>query len=360
MLHTAPRHQPSSSSSSQSVEPILQDQGSTATGESHIERFLTREMLGVVESAALASGRLMGRGDKDGADQAAVTAMRERLDDIPMNGTIVIGEGERDEAPMLYIGEHVGKQGDGYPALDIAVDPLEGTNLVAHGLPGSVATLALAPQGGLLHAPDTYMNKLVVGPQAKGRIDIDAPVKSNLQVLAMSLERPVEDLTIVILDRPRHEQLIQDVREAGARIKLISDGDMMPAIASAISGSGIHAVMGTGGAPEAVLSAAAVKCLGGEIQAKFKWRSEEERERAVEMGVVDTSESTIHRTDDLVPAEDIVFAACGITSGDILKGVQYFGGGARTHSVILTYSTGMVRFVDTVHVNRKKPMPIQL
>lgn len=328
--------------------------------DNHIERFLTREMLGVVESAALASGRLMGRGDTMGADQAAVTAMRKRLDEIPMNGTIVIGEGERDEAPMLYIGEMVGERGDGFMELDIAVDPLEGTNLVAHGLPGSVATLALTPKGGLLHAPDTYMNKLVVGPQAKGKIDINAPVKSNLHVLAMSLERPIEDLTIVILDRPRHVDLINEVREAGARIKLISDGDMMPAIASAVSGSGIHAVMGTGGAPEAVLSAAAIKCLGGEIQAKFQWRSDTERERAQDMGVTDTSENTIHTTLDLVPADDIVFAACGITSGDILKGVQYFGGGARTHSVILTYRTGMVRFVDTVHINRKNPMPIQL
>lgn len=345
-------------SPSSNIDAIIQSPSHHS--ESHIERFLAREMLGVVESAALASGRLMGRGEKDGADQAAVTAMRTRLDEIPMNGTIVIGEGERDEAPMLYIGETVGQHGEGYPDLDIAVDPLEGTNLVAHGLPGSVATLALTPKGGLLHAPDTYMNKLVVGPQAKGEIDIYAPVKSNLQVLAMSLDRPIEDLTIVILDRPRHTQLIQEVRDAGARIKLISDGDMMPAIASAISGSGIHAVMGTGGAPEAVLSAAAVKCLGGEIQAQFRWRSDAEKQRAIDMGLADVSESTVYLTNDLVPAEDIVFAACGITSGDILKGVSYFGGGARTHSIILTYSTGMVRFVDTVHVNRNHPMPIQL
>ncbi len=328
--------------------------------ENQTERFLSREMLGVVEAAALAAGRLMGKGEKDEADQAAVTAMRNTLEDIPINGRIVIGEGERDEAPMLYIGERVGKGGDDMPAFDIAVDPLEGTNLVAHGLPGSVATLALAPKGGLLHAPDTYMNKLVVGSAAKGKIDINAPVKYNLNVIAMSLSRRIEDLTVVILDRPRHTQMIKDVRSAGARIKLISDGDMMPAIASAISGSGIHAVMGTGGAPEAVLSAAAIKCLGGEIQATFKWRSAEEKARAEKMGVVETSEDRVYLTNELAPAEEIVFAACGITTGDILKGVQYFGGGARTHSIILSHSAGLIRFVDTVHMDRDNPVPIQL
>ncbi len=328
--------------------------------ENQTERFLSREMLGVVEAASLSAGRLMGKGKKDMADQAAVTAMRTALESVPINGRIVIGEGERDEAPMLYIGERVGKGDDDMPEFDIAVDPLEGTNLVAHGLPGSVATLALAPKGGLLHAPDTYMNKLVVGPAAKGKIDINAPVKYNLNVIAMSLSRKIEDLTVVILDRPRHTQLIQDVRAAGARIKLISDGDMMPAIASAVSGSGIHAVMGTGGAPESVLSAAAIKCLGGEIQATFKWRSPEEKARAEKMGVIETSEERVYSTNELAPADEIVFAACGITTGDILKGVQYFGGGARTHSIILSHSAGLIRFVDTVHMNRDNPMPIQL
>ena len=325
-----------------------------------IERLLSREMLAVVESAALASSRLMGKGERDAADQAAVTAMRATLGDIPMNGTIVIGEGERDEAPMLYIGEPVGQGGPAHPAIDIAVDPLEGTNLLALGLPGAVATLALAPKNGLFHAPDTYMNKLVVGPAARGKIDIHAPVKYNLNVLAMSLDRAVEDLTVVILDRPRHTALIQEVRASGARIKLIADGDMMPAIATAMTGSGIHAVMGTGGAPEAVLSAAAVKCLGGELQACFRWRNDEERTRAAAMGVEDPAEDKVYHTDDLAPSEEIVFAACGITTGDLLKGVQFFGGGARTHSLILTCQSGLVRFIDTIHINRHNQQPIRL
>lgn len=317
------------------------------------ERTLSREVLGVVEAAALAAGRLMGTGDKNAADQAAVTAMRTYLSDVPVNGTIVIGEGERDEAPMLYIGEKVGLCEPGMPEVDIAVDPLEGTNLVAHGLPGAVATLALAPKGGLFHAPDTYMNKLVVGPDAKGKVDINAPVKYNLSILAMSLNRDIADLTIVILDRPRHEQLIRDVREAGARIKLISDGDLMPAVSAALTGSGIHAVMGAGGAPEAVLTAAAVKCLGGEIQAKLCWRSDEEMKRATKMGV-DPSQERVYFTDDLAPADEIVFAACGITTGEPLKGVSYFGNGARTHSLIMAYKSGLVRFVDTIHLNKER------
>jgi fructose-1,6-bisphosphatase II len=342
------------------IEKTKQPFNPASLGQNTTERFLAREILGVVEAAALAAGRLMGKGDKDVADQAAVTAMRNTMEDTPINGTIVIGEGERDEAPMLFIGEKVGKGGVDLPELDIAVDPLEGTNLVAHGLPGAVATLALAPKGGLFHAPDTYMNKLVVGPIAKGKIDINAPVKYNLSVIAMSLDRAIEDLTVVILDRARHKELICDVRSAGARIKLITDGDMMPAIASAISGSGIHAVMGTGGAPEAVLSAAAIKCLGGEIQGQIRWRNEGEQTRAKEMGITDTSEERVYETNELAPAEEIVFAACGITTGDILKGVQYFGGGARTHSVLMTYNTGLVRFVDTIHMNKSDPQPFKL
>ncbi len=323
------------------------------------ERTLSREVLGIVEAAALGAARLMGRGDKDGADQEAVTAMRKFLSDVPVDGTIVIGEGERDEAPMLYIGEKVGMAEKGMPKVDIAVDPLEGTNLVAHGLPGAVATLALSPQGGLFHAPDTYMEKLVVGPEARGKVDITAPVKYNLSTIAMSLNRKIEDLTIVILDRPRHKTLIQEVRQAGARIKLISDGDLMPAISAALEGTGIHAVMGAGGAPEAVLTAAAVKCLGGEIQARIQWRSNEERTRAEKMGV-DPSEEKVYFTNDLAPGEELVFAACGITTGDLLKGVNYFGTGSRTHSIILTHQSGLVRFVDTVHINPEKRGQIKL
>ncbi len=323
------------------------------------ERSLSREVLGIVESAALAAARLMGTGDKDAADQAAVTAMRQAMNDIPMAGTIVIGEGERDEAPMLYIGEAVGNRKIEGPTVDIAVDPLEGTNLVAHGLPGAVATLALSTQGGLFHAPDTYMEKLVVGPSSRGKVDITAPVKFNLGIIAMSLNREIADLTVVILDRPRHEELIREVREAGARIKLISDGDLMPAISAAMRGTGIHAVMGTGGAPEAVLTAAAVKCLGGEIQGKFRWRSEAEKARAAQMGVP-VDEERIFTTEDLAPGHDIVFAACGITTGDMLQGVRYFGTGARTHSLILTHQSGLVRFVDTIHVNPNNRGPIEI
>ncbi len=327
--------------------------------EQSSERALSREVLGVVEAAALAAGRLMGTGKRDGADEAAVTAMRRYLSDVQVNGTIVIGEGERDEAPMLYIGEKVGLCEPGMPEVDIAVDPLEGTNLVAHGLPGAVATLALAPKGGLFHAPDTYMEKLVVGPDAKGKVDINAPVKYNLSILAMSLNRDVQDLTIVILDRPRHEQLIRDVREAGARIKLISDGDLMPAVSAALIGSGIHAVMGTGGAPEAVLTSAAIKCLGGEIQARLRWRNEEEKKRASKMGI-DLSEDRVYYTEDLAPSDEIVFAAAGITTGDTLKGVSYFGNGARTHSLIMAYKSGVVRFVDTIHLNRERGGRVKL
>ncbi len=324
-----------------------------------LERLLSREVLGVVEAGALAAGRLMGKGSRDEADEAAVTAMRKTLGEMPINGTIVIGEGERDEAPMLYIGEKVGLCQTQMPEMDIAVDPLEGTNLVAHGLPGAVATLALSSKGGLFHAPDTYAEKLVVGPAAKGKVDIKAPVKYNLSVIAMSLSRSIEDLTVVILERPRHEQLIREVREAGARIKLITDGDMMPAISAAMQGTGIHAVMGTGGAPEAVLTAAAVKCLGGEIQARLKWRHEDEKARAVKMGI-DLSEEKIYFTEDLAPGDEIVFAACGITTGDILKGVSYFGTGARTHSVVMAYRSGLVRFVDTIHVNPENRGQVQL
>lgn len=335
------------------------EQSKESRNELTFERALSREVLGVVEAAALAAGRLMGTGKKDAADQAAVTAMRQYLSDVPVNGTIVIGEGERDEAPMLYIGEKVGLCESGMPAVDIAVDPLEGTNLVAHGLPGAVATLALAPKGGLFHAPDTYMDKLVVGPDAKGKVDINAPVKYNLSILAMCLQRDIQDLAIVILDRPRHEQLIQDVREAGARIKLISDGDLMPAVSTALIGGGIHAVMGIGGAPEAVLTAAAVKCLGGEIQARLRWRNDDEKKRASQMGL-DISEEKVYLTDDLAPSDEIVFAACGITHGDTLKGVSYFGSGARTHSLIMTYRSGLVRFVDTIHLNRARSGRVQL
>lgn len=322
------------------------------------ERFLSREILGVVEAAAISAGRFMGVGDRNAADNAAVEAMRDHLNKIPMNGTIVIGEGERDEAPMLFIGEKVGQGSPEMAEMDIAVDPVEGTNLVANGLPNSIATLALSSKGGLFHAPDTYMRKLIVGPSSKGKVDINAPVKYNLSVIAMSLERNVEDLTIVILDRPRHEELINEVRQCGARIKLITDGDVMPAITAALSGSGIHAVMGIGGAPEGVLAAAAVKCLGGEIQAQIRWRNDHERERGIAMGI-DPSEDKVYLTEDLVPGDELVFAATGVTDGDTLQGVRYFGYGTRTHSIVMSYKSGMVRFVDTIHMTSDRRGPVR-
>lgn len=308
---------------------------------------LTLDIIKVTESAAIAAARLMGRGDRKGADKTAVQAMRMALNDIPIHGRIVIGEGERDEAPMLYIGEEVGCGGDFN--VDIAVDPLEGTNLVATGSPNALAVMAVAERDGLLRCPDTYMEKLVVRPSAKGVVDIRASVKDNLTAIAKAEDRDVDDLTVVILDRPRHEQLIRDVRAAGARIKLISDGDITPAIAAVVEGTGVHALMGIGGAPEGVLSAAAVKCLGGEIQARMRWRNDEEKERAKRMGM-DLSEDKVYTAEELSPGEDIIFVATGVTKGDILEGVSFFGGGARTHSMVLTSTTKQIRFVDTIHV----------
>jgi len=308
---------------------------------------LTLSIVKVTESAAMSAARLMGKGDRMDADQAAVSAMRTALNTMPIHGRVVIGEGERDEAPMLYIGEEVGCGGE--YEVDIAVDPLEGTNLCATGLPNALAVLAVAEKNGLLYCPDTYMEKLVVRPAAKGMVDIRASVKENVTKIANAMGRDVDDLVVVILDRPRHEQLIKEVRAAGARIKLISDGDITPAIAAVVEGTGIHALMGIGGAPEGVLSAAAVKCLGGEIQARMRWRNEEEKERAEGMGM-DVSEDKVYTTDDLAPGENVIFVATGVTKGDILNGVLFFGGGARTHSLVLTSKSRQVRFIDTIHV----------
>ncbi len=314
-----------------------------------MEHRLTLDIVKVTEAAAISAARLMGKGDRHGADQAAVQAMRTALSDLPIRGRIVIGEGERDEAPMLYIGEEVGSGGD---HIDIAVDPLEGTNLVATGSPNALAVMAVTERNGLLHCPDTYMEKLVVRPSAKGIVDIRASAKENLDAIAKAEDREIGDLTVVILDRPRHEQLIKDVRDAGARIKLISDGDITPAIAAVVEGTNIHALMGIGGAPEGVLSAAAVKGLGGEIQARIRWRNEEEKKRAEKMGM-DLSEERVYKTDDLAPGENIIFVATGVTAGDILEGVSFFGGGARTHSMVLTSRLKQIRFIDTVHIFEK-------
>ena len=327
-----------------------------------MEQLLALEMIRVTEAAAIDSARFMGRGARDEADAAATEAMRRTMEEIEFDGRIVIGEGERDEAPMLYIGERVGKSSHEQPdiqAIDIAVDPLEGTNLVAHGQAGAITVLAASESGGLTHAPDTYMEKICVGPIAAGTIDIRKSPSENLGRIAEALGRRVNDITVVILERPRHDELIAQVRAAGARIKLIGDGDLSAAISCAVSGTGVHAVMGIGGAPEGVITAAALRCLGGEIQARFRYRSEQERERGARMGHGD--EARVYRSEDLAPGENIVFAATGVTSGDLLSGVKFFGGGARTHSLVMAYQTKQVRFVDTVHMfDRNRPPSVRV
>jgi fructose-1,6-bisphosphatase II len=329
-----------------------------------MEPLLALEMVRVTEAAAIAAARYMGRGAKDDADRAATEAMRRTMDEIDMAGTIVIGEGERDEAPMLYIGEEVGRKGaearEGATAIDIAVDPLEGTNLVAHGQANAITVLAAAERGGLLHAPDTYLEKLCVGPVVAGKVDITKSATENCHRIAEALGRRVADITIVILERPRHDDLIAEVRAAGARIKLISDGDLSAAISTAVSGTGVHAVMGIGGAPEGVITAAALRCLGGEIQARFRFRNDEERARAKSMGN-DDDEGRVYFTADLASGDNLVFAATGVTGGDLLEGVRFFGGGARTHSLVMAYREAHVRFVDTVQMfDRSRPPSVRL
>ena len=306
----------------------------------------------VTESAALAASRWMGRGERDEADGAAVEKMREALGEMDISGRIVIGEGERDEAPMLYIGEEVGRGGH---EVDIAVDPVEGTNLVANGLPNSIAVMAISERGGLLNAPDTYMKKLAVGPKAAPYVHIDAPVRDNLEAVANALEKPINEVTVVILDRPRHAQIVKECREAGARIKLISDGDVDACIATAVQGTGIHVAMGTGGAPEGVLAAAALKCLGGNFMGKLEFRNDEEVERAKAMGF--GSADRLLTIDDLVKGKDVVFCATGITDGDLTRGVRFFGNNARTHSIVM-HSDGTVRFIESVHRLSARPVSI--
>jgi fructose-1,6-bisphosphatase II len=319
-----------------------------------MEGTLAHDIAKVTEAAAIAAAHHMGEGDGTRADQAAVTAMRAVLSGLPIRGRVVIGEGERDEAPMLYIGEEVG--GGGEFAVDIAVDPIDGTNLVAKGLPNAIALVAVTEQGGILHAPDIYMEKLIVPPQAAGKVDLRWPPERNLKILAECLRREISEITVVILDRPRHADLIAAVRRAGARIKLISDGDVAPAIAAAVSGPAVHAVMGIGGAPEGVLVAAALRCLGGEIQGRLWYRNDEERQRAREMGV--SEPDRVFRTEELVRGANLVFAATGITDGDLFRGVRFFGGGVRTHSLVMTASQGQVRFVDTIHVHHRERLGV--
>jgi len=312
---------------------------------------LEPDFLRVTEKAAIAAARTMGYGDRKHSDRIAVEAMRHEMDSLAINGKIVIGEGERDKAPMLYVGEKVGADKDGtlgYPEIDIAVDPLEGTNLCATGSNNAIAVLAAASKGGLLYAPDIYMQKIVVGPTARGCIDIDAPVKDNLARIAKAFERDVEDLTVVVLDRARHEQLISEIRAAGARVKLISDGDLSGGASTAIRGTGIHALMGIGGAPEGVITAAAIRCLHGEMQGRLVVLEDWHRRRLEEIGITDHNH--VYTEKELASADDALFVASGVTKGDLLEGVRLFGGGVRVASVIMSLATRTVRFIDSVYM----------
>jgi len=310
-----------------------------------MDRNLALEFVRVTEAAAIASAREMGRGDRNHADQVAVDAMRRTLNDLRFNGTVVIGEGERDEAPMLYIGEKVGKAENG-DKIDIALDPLEGTNLCATGAPNALAVIAAAEDGNFLHAPDTYMDKIAVGPEAVGSIDITKTPTENLKAVAAAKKCRVEDLTVVILERQRHEELISEVRRNGARIKLIGDGDVSAAIATCFKEAGVDMLMGIGGAPEGVIAAAALRCTGGDMQGRLKFRSEEEKERAKRMGVEDFDR--IYQLTDLAQGE-VMFAATGVTNGDFLKGVNFYGGGCTTQSVVMRSKTKTVRYISAEH-----------
>ncbi|QQE74247.1 class II fructose-bisphosphatase [Brevibacillus composti] len=316
-----------------------------------MERSLTLELVRVTEAAALASARWMGLGKKDEADDAATTAMRKEFENVPMDGTVVIGEGEMDEAPMLFIGEKLG-QGVA-PAVDVAVDPLEGTNIVAKGTWGAISVIAVADRGNLLHAPDMYMEKIAVGPKAVGKIDINAPIRDNLKAVAQAQGKDISDLVAIVLDRDRHQKIIHEIREAGARIRLISDGDVAAAINTAFEDTGVDILFGSGGAPEGVLAAVALKCMGGEIQGKLMPQSEEEVERCKRMGLVDPYQ--VLYMDDLVKGDDAIFAATGVTDGELLQGVRFRGTRATTHSVVMRAKTGTIRFIEGTHRLERKP-----
>ena len=316
-----------------------------------MDRNLAMELARVTEAAALACGRWVGKGDKMAADEAATNAMRRTLDSMDINGTVVIGEGEMDEAPMLYIGEKVGT--GAAAEVDIAVDPLEGTNICAKGMNGSIATIAMAPRGGFLHAPDMYMEKIAVGPAARGVIDINASPAENLKRVAEAKRCYIEDLTVVILDRPRHDKIVQEIRKAGARIHLIPDGDVAPAIAAAVEGSGVDLLMGIGGAPEGVLAAAALKCMGGDMQGRLVFMTMEERDRAKGMGIDDFEK--VYTTEEMAKG-NVFFAATGVTNGELLRGVRYFSGGAETHSIVMRSKSRTVRFIKSQHFFDYKPV----
>jgi fructose-1,6-bisphosphatase II len=317
-----------------------------------MDRNLALEVVRITEAAALASARLMGRGDRDGADRAATEAMRASFASLDICGEVVIGEGERDQAPMLFIGERLGRWSPGSLEVEIAVDPLEGTNLCATGLPNALSVIAIGTRGSMLRAPDTYMEKIAVGPGARGAIDLERPPRENLRAVADALGKYVDDLTVVIQDRPRHERLIREVREAGARVKLITDGDVAGAINTCFPESGVDLLMNTGGAPEGVIGAAALRCMGGDMQGRLAFRNEQERERARTMGLGDPDR--VLRLQDLAGGE-VMFAATGVTNGDFLKGVRYTGDGARTHSVVMRSRSGTVRYIEAEHHFQHKP-----
>lgn len=315
-----------------------------------MESSLEIGFLRVAEKAAIAAARTMGYGKRKYSDQVAVESMREELNKLKMRGTITIGEGERDKAPMLYVGEPLGRgwtEGEIYPEVDIAVDPLEGTNLCATGSANSIAVLAASEKGGLLNAPDIYMEKLVVGPTAADKVDLRNSVEENLGQMAEAYQRDVDELTIVVLDRERHHDLVAQIREAGARIKLITDGDLSAGIAAAVRGTGVHGSMGIGGAPEGVLTAAAMRCLSGRMQGRLKPLEKWQEERLKAMGFQDADK--VYDTADLASGNDIIFAATGVTDGDLLRGVRFFGGGIRTSSLFMSLKTGVIRFVDTIY-----------
>ena len=317
-----------------------------------MDRNIGLEAVRLTEAAAIASARLMGRGDEKAADQAAVDAMRKAFNELHIRGTIVIGEGERDEAPMLYIGEKVGRGASDDPEVDIALDPLEGTTLTATGGPSALSVLAMADKGNLLNAPDTYMDKIAVGPSAKGAIDLRRTPLQNLRAIADKKGVYIEDLTVIILSRPRHEKLIADVRQTGARIKLIGDGDVSAAIATCFPETGVDVLMGIGGAPEGVIAAAALRCSGGDMQGQLKFRNEKEIERAKKMGIADVN--MIFGIEEMAKG-NVVFAATGVTSGDFLRGTRFFKGGAETHSVVMRSKSHTIRYIDSQHSFEYKP-----
>jgi fructose-1,6-bisphosphatase II len=318
-----------------------------------MDRNLALNLARVTEAAALASAKFLGRGDKNAADQAAVDAMRRMFDTVNIDGIVVIGEGEIDEAPMLYIGEQIGKAGETAAKIDIAVDPLDGTNSIAYGRPEAVAVVAIAPRGCMLHAPDTYMNKIAVGPKAAGVVDINAPIEENIAAVAKALDKDISEVTITMLDRPRHDEIVERIRKIGARIKMISDGDVIAAINTCFEDTGVDMMVGIGGAPEGVITAAALKCMGGEFQGVLMPITDEQKRRCIEMGC---DLEKVYHTDDLVKGDEIVFAATGVSRGELLRGVNYLENNiASTHTLVLRAETGTIRFIDATHKLDKKP-----